>query len=407
MSRLAKILGWNRKTEPMGNGSLFYFTNYGIQNDISEFKNENAYIISKSIAEAYNPIDIISSRVASVEYVLANKSDGKIIVEPLRLQKLRENVNPHQDFESFIYELVFTMLSQGGVDVYRNASGSKTDISRINSLWVLNQANSYPKYNRNIRAGILGIAGINELLARYEFALPHGERIKLEPEDIVSYADNGFDYRNFSYISPLNGAKRNVNNLLMVYEARFNQYKNNGAAGILSRKASDNSEFASLKNDERQQMIDDMNSVDGVTNGKNFIGISGVPVEFIRTLGTISELMPFEETLENQLKIASIYDVDKELLPKVASTTFTNKKDAERFLWQNKIKPYAQTVAKLLNKYMLIPENQTFIPIFDNVEVLQADRKESLEADILETELIARLDALNIDTTHLKNKWKN
>ena len=56
---------------------------------------------------------------------------------------------------------------------------------------------------------------------------------------------------------------------------------------------------------------------------------------------------------------------------------------------------------------MLIPENQTFLPIFDNVEVLQVDRKESLEADILETELIAKLEALNIDTTYLKNKWKN
>lgn len=407
MSRLAKILGWNRKTEPMGNGSLFYFTNYGVENEISEFKNENAYNISRYIAEVFNPIDIISSRVASVDYALVNKSDQKPVPEPLRLQSLRDSVNSHQDFESFIYDLTFTMLSQGGVDVYRSMSGTSKDISRINSLWVLNQSNSVIKYNKNAGAEIFGITNLSDLIARCEFHLPSARKVVLDSSDILSYSDNGFDYRNMGYFSPLNGAKRNIDNLLMVYEARFNQYKNNGAAGILSRKSSDNSEFAALKNDERQQMIDDMNRVDGITKGKNFIGISGVPVEFIRTLGTIRELMPFEETLENQLKIASIYDVDKELLPKVGSTTFTNKNDAERFLWQNKVKPYAETVAKLLNKYMLIPENQTFIPIFDNVEVLQADRKESLEADILETELIARLEALNIDTTHLKNRWKN
>ena len=210
-------------------------------------------------------------------------------------------------------------------------SGAYKDTSRINSLWVLNQSNSVIKYDKNIGAEIFGIANLAELIARCEFYLPTGRKVVINPTDILAYSDNGFDYRNMSYFSPLNGAKRNIDNLLMVYEARFNQYKNNGAAGILARKSTDNSEFAALKNDERQQMIDDMNRTDGITKGKNFIGISGVPVEFIRTLGTIKELMPFEETLENQLKIASIYDVDKELLPKVASTTFTNKKGCRTF----------------------------------------------------------------------------
>lgn len=297
------------------------------------------------------------------------------------------------------------MLAQGGVDVYRNKGGAKQeDIAYINSLWVINPITSTYNPKKLIPANPFDITSLADIIDSVDTRLVN--EFNIPATDIVFTSDNGFSFIDNNYSSPLQAAEKNINNLLMVYQARHNQYKNNGSAGLLTPKVRDNTEMASFVGSERQDIIDEMNMTDGIVGKKNFIGVAGIPLDFINTLGTIKDLMPFDETFENQIKIAGVYNVDKELLPKKDSSTFANQKDAERFLWQNTIKPYCYKVGKILNELLYIDNNYTLRPNFDDVEVLQDDRKESLNSDLLEMDLIAKLRELGIDSTELENRWK-
>jgi hypothetical protein len=125
--------------------------------------------------------------------------------------------------------------------------------------------------------------------------------------------------------------------------------------------------------------------------------MSSVPLQFIKTLGTIKELEPFDETLENAIKIAGIFGVNKELLPKKDNATFSNQTIAEKSFWQNVIKAFANDTAKSLNKIYYLPDNWTFMPNFTGIEALQEDKKAGLEADGLFIDNLDKLKANGID----------
>lgn len=406
MNAIRRFFGGKPAREVINNKKVWFYTRYGsVENVINEYRNENSFLLATSLSEIYNPIDIISDRVSSIRYDLVRKSDGVIVPKPLRLQLLEEKTNAVQDLSSFIHDLTFTMLAQGGVDVYRNKGGvEREDIAYINSLWVLNSINSIYNPKKLIPANPFDITSLSDIIDSVDTTLVND--FTIPAKDIVFTSDNGFSFTDNTYSSPLQAAAKNINNLLMVYQARYNQYKNNGSAGLLTPKSRDNTEMASFAGSERQDIIDEMNMTDGIVGKKNFIGVAGIPLDFINTLGTIKDLMPFDETFENQIKIAGVYNVDKELLPKKDSSTYSNQKDAERFLWQNTVKPYCYKVAKILNELLYIDSNHTLRPNFDDVEVLQYDRKESLNSDLLEMDLIAKLRELGIDSTELENRWK-
>ena len=58
-------------------------------------------------------------------------------------------------------------------------------------------------------------------------------------------------------------------------------------------------------------------------------------MNFIKTLATISELQPFEETEADALVIAGNIGVDKDLLNTKDNSNYENKKNAEINFWQN------------------------------------------------------------------------
>src|SRR5690606_15419247 len=155
------------------------------------------------------------------------------------------------DFSAFIHDLTFTMLAQGGVDVYRNKGDAKQeDIAYINSLWVINPINSIYNPKKLIPANPFDITSLSDIIDSVDTRLVND--FNIPAKDIVFTADNGFSFIDNTYSSPLQAAEKNINNLLMVYQARYNQYKNNGSAGLLTPKMRDNTEMASFEGSERQ-----------------------------------------------------------------------------------------------------------------------------------------------------------
>jgi len=358
---------------------------------LEKLNDTNAYTLGTSLAEVFIPIDVIADRVSSVEYVLRYIETQEEYKPSPNLKRLISQPNPIDRLNDLVYKSVVSDYAAGESFIYTKTPDSikNPTIDNIANIWVLMPNVTKPKLKKEVPNPFL-IKDKNELIEYYAtfFLINH----KIDPRYITHRTITGLD-ENFCAKSPLLKVSRNINNLLAVYQARYNVYAKNGNGGILSRDAGTNLGAMQDVVDPatREDMLKDLNDRNGITGNKNFIGISSIPMKFIKTLGTISELEPFKETEADMITIGGMMGVNKYLLPISEGTTFTNQQDAEKGLWQNVIKSLCEDKAKDLTKAFYLPEGVAFFPDFSKVEVLQEDKKTGLDADNV---LITNLQAL-------------
>ena len=226
------------------------------------------------------------------------------------------------------------------------------------------------------------------------------------------FIDNASMIRRPNYQSLSQGllckANKSIDTLLAVYSARYNVYANNGAAGYLAKKGTSGAAGEAMaaamgEDNKREEILKDINSRNGVTGKRNLWGISGVPIEFVKTLATISELLPFEETLESSIKIASAFQIPPVLVPRKDQSTFDNQAAAEKSVWENALLSQCQTVCDNLTKLFQLNKAKAKI-MFDvsNVSALVANEKDNEELIRLQLENIAKVREIapgaNIDS---------
>ena len=142
---------------------------------------------------------------------------------------------------------------------------------------------------------------------------------------------------------------------MATYSARYNIYVNNGAAGYLAKKSNPKNELEETLNPtDRDAILKDINNRNGITGNRNLWGISSVPIEFINTLADIQRLMPFEETLEDAIKIAATYQLPAVLVPRKDQSTFDNQREAERSVWENALMSVVDTIASYFTKAWML-----------------------------------------------------
>jgi hypothetical protein len=64
--------------------------------------------------------------------------------------------------------------------------------------------------------------------------------------------------------------------------------------------------------------------------------------------------MPFEETLEDAIKIAATYQIPSVLVARKDQSTFNNQKEAERSVWENALMSIVDTVASYFTKAWML-----------------------------------------------------
>jgi hypothetical protein len=382
---------------------LSYFNQY-LQNAngdrLIKFDQSRAYELANTIAEIFIPIDAIAERAANIKYDIIDTNTKEIIVPTGNLKRLLSSPNPLEKFSDIIYQDVFSKLSDGNSYVYTKTAESIVNptYDNISNIWVLRPNLTTPVLKKQISNPFL-MKTIGDLVDYYKtfFFYEH----KIQPRYVLHNTVLGITQTG-SGKSPLFACEKNINNILAVYQARYNVYAKNGNAGILA-KAPVGGGGASLQEAidpiTRDTMLKDLQDRNGLIGDKNFIGMSSVPLQFIKTLGTIKELEPFDETLENAIKIAGVFGVNKELIPKKDNATFSNQMIAEKSFWQNVVKGTAYDVANSLNKIYYLPDNWSFVPNFSGIEALQEDKKAGFEADGLMIDNLDKLKANGIDMT--------
>ena len=368
------------------------------------YRDSTPYELACNVAEMFIPVDAIADRAASVDYDLVYEKTGELYEAKGNLKRLIDKPNPFDQLADIVYKDVFSKFSDGNGYVYTKTPESLKNptIDNISNIWVLKPNVTKPVFLKYIANPFL-LKDKKDLIEYYKtfFMIKH----QIEPRYVVHSTVLGLD-ENGCGISPFTRVERNINNILAVYHARYNVYAKNGNGGILSKapSVSGSSLQEAVDPITRDAMLADLQSRNGIVGDKNFIGISSIPLQFIKTLGTIQELQPFEETESNAVTIAGIFGVDAELIPRKGSSTFTNKNDAEKALWQNVVKSVCEDEAKILTQAYYLPEGVVFRPNFSKVEALQEDKKTAYEADGL---LIDNLDKLKASGQTVDTAYKN
>jgi len=361
----------------------------------------NAFTLANTVAEIYFPIDFIADRISKLRFFIADKNGKELTTT--ELNRFITSINPLYSFSDLVYQYVFSYLSDGNVIQYIGVPSvlGKANVNSISRLDILQPSLVEIREYDNI--SMLDVSSLNAIIrsAKYYDAgiigkdlIPDLMRIKNIDNTRKTSASyyNNYGSKILSK-SPLFKCVRSVNTLLATYSARYNVYVNNGAAGYLVRKGATTGALGNISDSiTRKDMLSDVNDRNGITGRRNLWGVSSVPMEFINTLVDIQRLTPFDETLEDSIKIASIYQIPPELVPRKDQSTFANKATSERSVWENALMSIADMVANDLTHTLTIDTTGNKIAIdYSDVSVLTANETE--QQDII-AKKIANLKSL-------------
>ena len=376
-----------------------------------KLSDKNAFTLANSVAEIFFPIDFYADRISKLRFFIANKQGREVASSELN-RFVSDSINPLFQFSDLIYFHVFSLLSDGNAINYVSVPSTYSKVSASNiTRWDVLQPNmtSLDEYSN---MSMLNASSWNEFIRRAYYSEGGISREELKTNGLVI---NNYSVRkrSNSYVlasSPLWNANKSIDTLLAVYSARYNVYANNGAAGYLSRKLSgsggQNEAYAAALMDgsKRDEIIKDINERNGLTGSRNIWGISGIPIEFVKTIASIKELMPLDETLENAIKIASIFQIPPVLVPRHDQSTYDNQENAERNVWENGLLSMAKTVCSNLTKMFGLDKYGNYIN-FDVQNVSALTQNDGEKEDLIQKKLLnlEKLKQMNpdIDTTDL------
>ena len=311
-------------------------------------RDDNAFNLASTVAEIYTPIDFLADRASKLKFFIADKNGNPVSNE---LNRFLTDINPLYTFSDLFYQAVFSYLADGNLYLYQNVpslykTANSNNIARID---VLNP--NFISFNEYTNLSKLDIIKPTDFIKKVEYN--DGKRKDLDKEKlfIFGYDWSVRDNSNILCKSPLFKSYRSINNLLATYSARYNVYANNGSAGYISKKSNPKNELEETLNPiDREAILKDIESRNGITGKRHIIGISSVPIEFINTLADIQKLMPFEETLEDSIKIAGTFQIPANLVSRKDQSTFDNQREAERSVWENTLMSVVDTVAGYFTK---------------------------------------------------------
>jgi len=353
-------------------------------------KDDNAFNLANSVSEIFNPIDFFADRASKLRYFIADKNGNELMGNEYK--RFIEEINPLYTFSDLIYQAIFSYLADGNLYLYQNVPSmyERANSRTISRLDVLNP--NFVSIDEYTSLSKLDVIRVNDFIKRVYYY--EGKRREIDKEKlfIFGYDWQTRDYSSFICRSPLFKSYRSINNLLATYSARYNIYVNNGAAGYLAKKSNPKNELEETLNPtDRDAILKDINNRNGITGNRNLWGISSVPIEFINTLADIQRLMPFEETLEDAIKIAATYQLPAQLVPRKDQSTFDNQREAERSVWENALMSVVDTIASYFTKAWMLENGVHIKADYTTVSALNENQ---IDVEILKTAKIDNLQKI-------------
>lgn len=346
-----------------------------------------------SYAEVFFPINFIASRIASAHFEIKKVSDDSIVwctgrtYKAQRLAKILSKPNCLQTFSQFVYMHFVNYLADGnGFIRAAMPSSYKSDTEKwrwCDNFWAI-PSPLITVQTPTVSTPIYGVCKVEDIIQGYQ--LGAGVNTQLIPtwqiwHDRDNYPNIGMASGNFlKSASRLDAMRKTISTLKAVYDARNIIYNRCGAIGILTNKSRDDAGPVAMDENEKKELIKKFNSDYGVTGDKSPIAITDADLAYFRIGMSISELQPFEETLNDAITIAGQFGIPSCLVPRKDMSTFDNQKAAEKGVYSGVIIPMAKRFCQEFTEFLGIEEAGFYIDCnFDDVDCLQAGRKESEE----------------------------
>lgn len=340
---------------------------YGKQNFINLFY---------CLPEIFAPIHEIASRVADANWQLCREMDDAVDYKDKYFNQLFSQPNPLMSHKQFVYQSVCYELLTGASMQYLNMPPVLEDDYRNIITWT-NLPTQKIKFNK-LKVDPYSAMSLADFISSYEI---EGSRTFV-PKNVITIANYDLGSGNAidGFMSPLLGARLAIKNLLPVYEARGVIYIKRGALGFIVSKKSDESGLVSLTHKEKEDVQKEFQHTYGLTNGKNQVGVTSAPVEFVKTSMSIQELQPFDETLADAVAIYAALRVPRHLVPSKDSSTFANADADMKSFYGNVIIPMANRFAQTWSNRFKIP-NRYIKANFSHIAEVQENKKDRANAE--------------------------
>lgn len=351
----------------------------------------------KTIPEVFWPIDFIAKRISEAHFDLKRVRDDSIVwCNRLGADTILKQPNPIMTWREIVYQHFVYKLATGNA-FFRASMPETVTPDAVKFQWCDNYW-SLPAHLVKVKpmeysygVPMFGIANIEELIKGYTLDLGAYSGLTIPYWQIWHDRDGIPELiRGNGYLkaeSRLLSVKKPIANLIAVYEARNVIYLKRGALGFIVAQKEDPTGTVALEPKEKEELRKEFNSKYGFGEGKSPYVITDIPVNFIKTSSSISEMQPFEETLEDAIKIASVFGIPSVLVPRKDQSTFSNQDTAEKSVYTSVIIPAAKRFCEAITTFLGLEQKGLYLDCdFSDVACLQIGLKEGEEVKKLVNE---------------------
>lgn len=373
--------------DELGGGSIErYSPRYLELNVLPCFCGENYLQLFDTVPEVFFPIHFIASRIAGATFEVKRVKDDSIVFYKKELNKFLDQPNCLMKFRELVY-LHFVYKLATGNAFMRAAMGEGANAERrwrwCDNFWEMPAECMEVVPNRDM-TNMFGVADKEELIKAYRLGMGFMSFYDINPVEIWHdrdgrpsfYSDSNF----MKSKSRLASQQKAISNLIAVYQARNLIYVKQGGLGFIISKKQDPTGTIALTEKEKESIRSQHDSRYGITGDRLPYGISDVPIDFVRTNLSISELQPFDETLQDAITIAGAYGIPSVLVPRKDQSTFSNQSTAEKTVYCSQIIPLTKRFCQDLTSFLGLEEDGFYLDCcFKDVDCLQEGLKDAEE----------------------------
>lgn len=359
----------------------------------------NFMTLFETVPEVFFPIDFISRRIAGAHFEIKSYKDDSIVYcsghspKANRMNAILQAPNCIQRWRELVYMHHIYKLATGNAFMRAAMSDTFTNLPKwkyCDYFWSI-PSNWMRVVQADTRVPLFGMAKLDDIVGCYEL-FRSGETLMRIPTFQIWHDRDGMpQFLNTTSSNFLKSKSRlcsehkAISNLIAVYEARNVIFVKRGALGyIVAKKDGGEIGTVAMKPDEKEELVKDLNGRYGLGDEKMPIGVTDVPIEFVKINASIQELQPFEETLLDAITIAGAYGIPDVLVPRKDHSTFSNQAVAEKSVYTGTIIPMAKQFCEDLTLFLGLDMEGYYVDVnFNDVDCLQVGLKEAEEVNKL------------------------